>query len=68
MKCPGQDASNWKPEDIYELDCPVCGYSVEFFKDDRWRKCVKCGFCIKNPRVTQGCAEWCSQSGSCKNG
>ena len=37
--CPGQNTLFWKPEDIFEVSCPVCGASVEFFKDDVSRKC-----------------------------
>ena len=39
MKCPGQDMQFWKPGDIYEVDCPGCGRTVEFFKDDTARRC-----------------------------
>ena len=34
-KCPRQDPNNFKTEDIFEIDCPECGYSVEFFKEAR---------------------------------
>jgi len=43
MKCPGQDTQYWQPGAIFEVDCPKCGRSVEFFKDDTSRKCEKCG-------------------------
>ena len=39
MKCPGQDMQFWKPGDIYEVECPGCGRTVEFFKDDTARRC-----------------------------
>jgi len=42
-KCPRQDPNNLKTGDIFEIDCPECGYSVEFFKDETQRKCKNCG-------------------------
>ena len=64
MKCPGQDTRNWKPGDIFEVECPNCGATVEFFKDEVVRKC-KCGVRIKNPRLDIGCAEWCQYADQC---
>lgn len=65
MRCPGQDMLYWKPEDIFETPCPVCDYSVEFFKDDVTRKCPNCGYKFKNPRLDLGCAEWCPYADKC---
>ena len=39
-----------KPQDIFEVDCPGCGSSVEFFRDDDKQKCSKCGQVIANPK------------------
>ena len=33
-RCPGQDMQFWKPEDIYDVECPKCQAKVEFWKDD----------------------------------
>lgn len=30
--CPGQDTRYWGPDDVSEVACATCGYSVEFFK------------------------------------
>jgi len=65
MRCPGQDVRYWKPDDVFEVPCPSCGASVEFFKDDAWRKCFKCGRTFSNPRLDLGCAEWCPHAEQC---
>ena len=64
MKCPGQDSRFWKPEDIVEMQCLKCGWTVEFFKDDVKRKC-RCGEEIVNPRLDFGCAQWCEYGDQC---
>jgi hypothetical protein len=61
MKCPGQDTRHWKKEDIFEVRCPVCFTSVEFFKDDVRRRCKKC----INPKLDLGCLEWCDYAEEC---
>lgn len=63
--CPGQNTLFWKPEDIFEVSCPVCGASVEFFKDDVARKCQSCGFRFPNPHLDMGCMEWCPYADRC---
>jgi hypothetical protein len=65
MKCPGQDTRNWKPEDIFDVPCPMCSELVEFFKDDSHRRCHSCGFRFKNPRLDLGCAEACPHGDAC---
>ena len=67
MKCPGQDPMFWKPEDVFEIPCPKCGYSVEFFRYDVKRKC-RCGHEMVNPRINFGCAEWCPSGDVCIEG
>ena len=67
MKCPGQDKRFWKADDIKQADCPKCGSGVEFFKDDRSRKCEKCGTRFKNPYLDIGCMEWCKYAKECIN-
>ena len=42
-KCPRQDPNSFKTGDIFELACPGCGESIEFFGDEAQHKCPKCG-------------------------
>ena len=65
QKCPGQDTQRWKPSDVSEVRCAGCGYAVEFFKTDGLRRCPKCGTRVVNPRVSLGCAAWCSHADTC---
>jgi Zn ribbon nucleic-acid-binding protein len=64
-KCPGQDTQFWGPNDIYSVECPRCGNSVEFFKDDIRRRCKKCGHMFLNPKLNLGCARWCQFADQC---
>ena len=64
MQCPGQDTMFWKPTDVFEIECPKCGYHVEFFKLDVKRKC-RCGHEMVNPKIDFGCAQWCSYGDKC---
>ena len=65
FRCPGQDQRFWKPQDIFEADCPQCGKAVEFFKDEPKLKCRNCGHAVVNPRIDLGCAEWCQYADQC---
>jgi len=65
FRCPGQDQRFWKPEDIFEVQCSVCGENVEFFKDEPKLKCRKCGQTVVNPKIDLGCAEWCRYAEQC---
>lgn len=65
MKCPGQDMQFWKPGDIYEVECPDCGRTVEFFKDDTARRCGSCGHRFANPKMDFGCAAYCPYAEQC---
>jgi len=65
MKCPGQDSRYWKENAIYEVECPKCGHSVEFFKDDVARKCGQCGHRFINPNMDFGCASYCEFADQC---
>ena len=47
-KCPRQDPNNLKAGDIFEIDCPECGDSVELFRDETERKCQNCGQMVVN--------------------
>jgi HD superfamily phosphohydrolase YqeK len=64
MRCPGQDMRFWKPEDIFETQCPKCGARVEFFKDEVKRSC-RCGHEIVNSKIDLGCAQWCPYAEQC---
>ena len=63
--CPGQDTRFWRPEDIFEIPCVACGNAVEFFKDDVYRRCPRCGKRIENPKFNLGCARWCEHAREC---
>jgi putative nucleotidyltransferase with HDIG domain len=65
FRCPGQDQRFWKPEDIFEVQCPGCGKTIEFFKDEPKLKCRKCGQMVINPKIDLGCAEWCQYAEQC---
>jgi len=65
MKCPGQDTRYWKPGDIFDVDCPHCGYKVEFFRDEATRQCAHCKNKIVNPRMNFGCAGYCQFAEQC---
>jgi len=64
-RCPGQDRRYWKPEDIFEEKCPQCGSAVELWKDEGVGRCSNCGAPVVNPRVAQGCAQWCKFAKEC---
>jgi hypothetical protein len=65
IKCPGQDRSFWKPEDIYNVTCARCGRAVEFFRTDGSRRCPGCQARITNPKLVTGCAQWCKHAIAC---
>ncbi len=65
MKCPGQDTRYWKEDAIFEVKCPHCGETVEFFKDDTSRPCPGCGRRLPNPRLDFGCAAYCPYAEQC---
>jgi len=69
-KCPGQDLSRKKLEDIVcNLPCPKCGSDVEFFFDDKNRICPACGAKVSKSDVQLlkdfGCADWCGAAEKC---
>lgn len=63
--CPGQDTRFWRPGDIFEVTCGLCGFAIEFFKDEGQRRCPKCGTRVQNPRLSLGCAQWCEHARDC---
>ena len=64
-RCPGMDVRFWKPKDIFDLRCPHCGTTIEFWKDDPNRTCAGCGKAISNPHIDLGCAKWCQYAEEC---
>lgn len=65
MKCPGQDTRHWKPGDIFQVECPNCGRTVEFFKDEPTRRCKGCRHKVVNPQMDFGCAAHCKYAEQC---
>jgi HD superfamily phosphodiesterase len=65
VRCPGQDQRFWKPEDIFETNCPACGAAIEFWKDEPKLKCPECKELVVNSRLDLGCAEWCKYAKEC---
>jgi hypothetical protein len=65
FRCPGQDQRFWKPEDIFDVDCPECGKTIEFWKDEPKLKCPQCKSVVANPRLDLGCAKWCQYANQC---
>lgn len=63
--CPGQNTMFWKPDDIFEITCPNCRNQVEFYKDDAQRRCSGCGHIFPNPKLNEGCAQWCEFADKC---
>ena len=55
----------WKPEDIFMAACPHCGAEIEFWKDEPVRQCPGCRKEVRNPKMDQGCAEWCKHRPEC---
>jgi hypothetical protein len=69
-KCPGQDLSRKKMEEVVcNLSCPECGSEVEFFFDDKNRTCPECGAKVSKNNVQLlkdfGCADWCEAAEKC---
>ncbi len=65
MKCPGQDMQYWDSDAIFNVNCPECDKSVEFYKDDTTRKCGNCGHRFVNPKMDFGCAAYCKYAEQC---
>ncbi len=65
MKCPGQDPRYWKFDAIFDAECPKCGNTIEFFKDETRRRCKKCGHQVLNPKMDFGCAAHCKFAEHC---
>ena len=65
FRCPGQDQRFWKPDDIFDIECPGCGTTIEFWKDEPRLKCPRCKCLVANPRLDLGCAKWCKHAAEC---
>jgi len=65
MRCPGQDPRYWTEDFVFEVPCPECGAAVEFFKDETFGRCRKCGHRFRNPGIDLRCAEWCALAEKC---
>jgi hypothetical protein len=65
FRCPGQDQRFWKPDDIFDIECPQCGDTIEFWKDEPKLKCPHCKAVVTNPRLDMGCAKWCQYASQC---
>ncbi len=63
-KCTGMDMWQWGPGALFDIVCPNCGRSVEFFKDELTRACPGCRQTVKNQRGDYGCGQWCSSQSS----
>ena len=69
-KCPGQDLSRKKLEEVVcNLPCPKCGADVEFFFDDKIRICPQCSNKVAKSDIQLlkdfGCADWCEAAEKC---
>lgn len=63
--CPGQDTRFWRPEDIFDVECPQCAGTIEFMKDEATRKCKACKLTVRNPKIDTGCAQYCDYAEKC---
>ncbi len=64
-KCPGMDPANFRPEDIKLQKCTSCGHEIEFWKDDIYLKCDKCGQENVNAALGNTCLSWCKSATRC---
>jgi transposase len=69
-KCPGQDLGRKRPDEVLSsVECPSCGYDIEFFFDDISRTCPKCSIRVHKDQKRLlndfGCAIWCDSAEEC---
>jgi len=67
-QCPGQNRLFWKPDDIFNAECPHCKHEMEFWKDDIRRECPECHKQVVNPKLDLACAQWCKWADKCLEG
>jgi len=59
------DPAFFKPEDIGMQKCTACGEEIEFWKDDIFLVCSRCGERNTNARVRNTCLAWCKEASAC---
>jgi hypothetical protein len=59
------DPAHFKPEDICMQKCTDCGGDIEFWKDDVFLVCSRCGTRNTNARVQDTCLAWCREAAAC---
>jgi hypothetical protein len=64
-RCPGMDPAFFKPEDISTQKCLNCGADIEFWKDDVFLACRRCGTRNTNARLGNTCLAWCGEASAC---
>ncbi len=64
-RCPGQDSRRWRSDDVFDVQCPDCAQTIEFWKDEPTRRCTNCGQKVLNPQLDLGCAKWCKFASDC---
>lgn len=69
-QCPGQSSRRMTPDQVVsDLECPECGYQVEFFPTDSFRNCPECGTRVEKSRDQLSddlaCADWCPAAEEC---
>lgn len=69
-RCPGQSPRRKTPDQaVRELECPECGYEVEFFPQDSYRDCPECGTKVEKTgdqlKKDLECTDWCPAAEEC---
>ncbi len=69
-RCPGQGLNRNNPEDIISYEkCPNCDYEIEFFFDDKKRKCNDCETVVYKDLQKlindYACVGWCPEAARC---
>jgi predicted RNA-binding Zn-ribbon protein involved in translation (DUF1610 family) len=59
------DTANFKHGDIRMQKCTKCGTDIEFWKDDVFLVCSRCGSRNTNAGVQNTCLAWCKDASSC---
>ena len=59
------DPAFFKPEDIGTQHCAGCGSDIEFWKDDVFLDCSRCGAGNTNARLRNTCLTWCKEASAC---
>ena len=52
--CGTGNTQKWGPNSIYEISCNKCGKPVEFFKDEKKRRCIN-NHRVENPYYNNDC-------------